>query len=274
MRLASLLFFACFAGFAQQALTNADIVKMVRSGVSEQIILQTIQASPEDFNLLQMDGLSKAGVSDNIIKAMAVRQNRVSAPAPAKEQAEVKSVATSVGNDVLPGRKGSRAWEEWTLAKGRPEFFGRVGGDQGLNVYGGPAWAWAAGGGTAIGLNRYLAVTGEYNYTRNAGAATAQSLKVGTQDLLGGIRVSAPSRISPYAMAGGGMVHRSGEATISAYGITATGRAALTKPAFAAGGGINVGMASRFGLNTDIRGIKPRDMKWYPRVTAGVFFRF
>lgn len=47
-----------------------------------------------------------------------------------------------------------------------------------------------------------------------------------------------------------------------------------SKPAFAIGGGMNVGMSPRFGLNTDIQVIKPQDLPSFPRATAGVFFRF
>jgi hypothetical protein len=57
---------------AGAALTNADVVKLKESGLSEQVIIDKIKASPTQFHLDTDDMLQlrHAGLSDGIISAM------------------------------------------------------------------------------------------------------------------------------------------------------------------------------------------------------------
>jgi hypothetical protein len=82
-----LLLCSAFLLFAQDgALDDKRIVEMVRSGISQQQIVTAIAAAPEvhfDLSPGSLNGLVQAGVSDQIIKAMAARQNGTTARAPA-----------------------------------------------------------------------------------------------------------------------------------------------------------------------------------------------
>jgi hypothetical protein len=57
-------------------MNNQDVLRMAASGVSQDLILTTIRNSEPHFSLAPafMDQLSKSGVSDDVIKAMAARQ--------------------------------------------------------------------------------------------------------------------------------------------------------------------------------------------------------
>jgi hypothetical protein len=60
---------------AQQGLTNTDIVKMQAAGLSESIILSTVNTQPAAYDT-STDGLlalKKAGVSDAVVAAMISR---------------------------------------------------------------------------------------------------------------------------------------------------------------------------------------------------------
>ncbi len=67
-----LLAIACSACLAQQALTNDAIVKMSKAGLSDDLILQTINTQPVNFSTSAADlvSLKQAGLSDRVIGAM------------------------------------------------------------------------------------------------------------------------------------------------------------------------------------------------------------
>ena len=80
LRLAVLLVLALTeAAFAQsqtgEALTNDDIVKMVRAQLSTNIIIATMESANVKFDLSPngLIGLKAAGVEDRIIEAMQVK---------------------------------------------------------------------------------------------------------------------------------------------------------------------------------------------------------
>jgi hypothetical protein len=84
MRLAIAVVLAGCA-LAAETMTNADVIKLVRSGVSSGVVIAAINGSDPQFLLTpgEMDALSRAGVSEEIIKAMAARQSgRVATPTP------------------------------------------------------------------------------------------------------------------------------------------------------------------------------------------------
>jgi hypothetical protein len=68
-------FFAAVPAQAQQGLTNADIIKMQSAGLSENIILSSVNSQPAAYDT-STDGLlalKKAGVSDGVVAAMISR---------------------------------------------------------------------------------------------------------------------------------------------------------------------------------------------------------
>ena len=65
-----------YAQQSQKPITNADVAKMVKAGLSESIVVATIQANPGNYDT-STDGvikLKKSGVTDSEIKAMLAAQ--------------------------------------------------------------------------------------------------------------------------------------------------------------------------------------------------------
>lgn len=74
---------------AQEALTNDDIVKLVKGGLPEGVIIQKIRSSPRQFDT-SADGLIKlksAGVPDKVIEAMVAPAALAATPPPAAASA-------------------------------------------------------------------------------------------------------------------------------------------------------------------------------------------
>jgi hypothetical protein len=61
--------------FAQQSLTNDSVIKLVRAGLSEDLIVQTVNSQPGTYALGadNIVALKKAGISEKIIAAMLKR---------------------------------------------------------------------------------------------------------------------------------------------------------------------------------------------------------
>jgi hypothetical protein len=72
------------AMFAQQVLDNDAILKLVRTGLSEEIILSIVSNEPGKYSVAADDlaRLKDAGVPDKVVAAMIQRQSRVSSPDP------------------------------------------------------------------------------------------------------------------------------------------------------------------------------------------------
>jgi hypothetical protein len=87
---------------AQQALDNAAIVKMVKAGLSADIVVATVnsQAGHYDVSADGLIALKKAGTSDAVISAMIARTNGAPTPAAATNQAA--PVANGMGANGLP----------------------------------------------------------------------------------------------------------------------------------------------------------------------------
>jgi hypothetical protein len=79
---AAVALFAALCG-AQSSLTNDAVIKMVKAGLGEDIIVSTIKTQPAQFATSADDliALKKAGVSDRILSAMLDRGNAPAAPA-------------------------------------------------------------------------------------------------------------------------------------------------------------------------------------------------
>lgn len=56
----------------EKLLTNGDIIALVRAGLSEEVIISTIQRSQQEFDLTPeaLIALKKSGVSNRVIEAM------------------------------------------------------------------------------------------------------------------------------------------------------------------------------------------------------------
>ena len=85
------LLIACsVVAFPQTPMTNASVIDMVRAGLSEPVILQTIAQQRSDYKLSSDDliALKAAGVTDPVLTAMLNRmkaqsgESSVKAPAP------------------------------------------------------------------------------------------------------------------------------------------------------------------------------------------------
>jgi hypothetical protein len=76
----------CFAAVAQQVMNNNAVIKMVKAGLSDDLIVNTVNASPGtyDTSVNGLIALKQAGVSDKVVAAMIARGNAPSvAPAAA-----------------------------------------------------------------------------------------------------------------------------------------------------------------------------------------------
>ncbi len=112
----SLLAALCLAVLAQETLTNESIIKMVKAGLGEDLILSMVNAQPGKYALGvdDMIALKGAGVSDKILSAMAKKLPAGSAPAPAPGPAGGAGAAALTGpvTEVGVYFKKSDAWTE------------------------------------------------------------------------------------------------------------------------------------------------------------------
>lgn len=91
------LFAVVFLGFysllvAQQALNNNDVIKLVKAGLSEGLIISTINSSPGayDTSADALIALKKAGVSDKVVAAIVTKNAAPSTPGQEGVPAEVR----------------------------------------------------------------------------------------------------------------------------------------------------------------------------------------
>jgi hypothetical protein len=96
--LATLFLVGCLAVAAQQALNNDSIIKMVKAGLSEDIIVSTINASPGTYDISAdaLIGLKQAGVGDKVIAAIVTKNAApVSSTPPAAATAQPPAPETT-----------------------------------------------------------------------------------------------------------------------------------------------------------------------------------
>lgn len=89
---------------AKDVLTNDDVVKLVKGGLPESVIVQKIRASERKFDT-SADGLIKlknAGVPDKVIEAMVAPAPATAAVPPPAAPAAGPSIAHVVGNGQKP----------------------------------------------------------------------------------------------------------------------------------------------------------------------------
>ena len=94
--LAVLFLVVCFAVAAQQAMNNDAVIKMIKAGLSDDLIVTTIKNSPGtyDTSVNGLIALKQAGVSDKVVAAMVAKAN-----APAEAPAAAPTAATSTSKD-------------------------------------------------------------------------------------------------------------------------------------------------------------------------------
>jgi hypothetical protein len=103
--IAILLLSFCSLVVAQQALNNDSVIKLTKAGLSDDLVVSTINASPGAYNT-SADGLialKKAGVSDKVIAAILTRGTGAPAPAPAPAAAAVNTNPDDPNADHEPG---------------------------------------------------------------------------------------------------------------------------------------------------------------------------
>jgi hypothetical protein len=114
------------AASAQQSLTNDSVVKMVKAGMSDGIIVSTIDSQPAHFTLSANDliALKQAGVSDQVMAAT-IAKSSPAAPAPAPTPSATPVPAGMVmlreGTDVP--LKFAQKLSSKTAAEGDPIAF-------------------------------------------------------------------------------------------------------------------------------------------------------
>ena len=84
--------------FAQEALNNEGIIKLVKSGMSEELIANVIRQQPGSYLLGATDlvALKEAGVSEKLIAAMLDKAKPAGAPSAAPGAAEAPKKATAI----------------------------------------------------------------------------------------------------------------------------------------------------------------------------------
>jgi hypothetical protein len=71
------IFFLCILATAQQTLDNESVIKLVKAGLGEELIITTINASPGNYDTSAngLIALKSAGVSDKVVSAIVLRAN-------------------------------------------------------------------------------------------------------------------------------------------------------------------------------------------------------
>jgi len=99
---------------AQTALTNDSIIKMVKAGLSDDIVVSTINSQPAKYSTGPDDliSLKSAGVSDKIVGAMIARSAGGAAPAGAPAAAPAAMAGASPVNEVGVYYNKAGAWAD------------------------------------------------------------------------------------------------------------------------------------------------------------------
>jgi hypothetical protein len=86
---AVILFAICPLLVAQQSLNNDAVIKLVKAGLSEDLIVTTINASPGSYDTSAngLIALKKSGASDKVVSAIVIKSTGGSTPAPASAPA-------------------------------------------------------------------------------------------------------------------------------------------------------------------------------------------
>jgi hypothetical protein len=272
---------------AQAPLTNADVVKMASQGISQASMIEAIKsARAVSFQVAPPDqpALESAGVPRPVVMEMVRRIMRDEARSNVRSGSTMEGSArvAPVVSPRSPRISRTRSIGGWGLEPGRPELLFRGGGVAYI-VDGATTYSWSMGFGAAVGVSRYVAISGEYNYNHIGGASItgfsngvpfSASGSDRLHDIISGVRISGPWKASPYLFGGGGLASYVTSGDASLLGSYASVSRSFTKPAVAMGGGLNTSITPRFGILLDARAIRPIELPWYVRITGGLYVRF
>src|SRR5690348_9922839 len=103
---------AVLAQQGQQPLTNADVVKMVKSGLPASVVSNAIQANDTDFDVSAngLIALQKAGVPQAVMDAMISASSKKRSGAAAASSAPA---AAPRSEERRVGKGGSGRWGAW-----------------------------------------------------------------------------------------------------------------------------------------------------------------
>jgi opacity protein-like surface antigen len=113
-KLAVLLALLCGIAFAAEPLTNSDVIALVLAKVPQDVIIQKIADCEPHFQLLPVNRiqLAKAGVPEEVIRAMEAKQNGRAVPGAAYHRTEFFAGYTDLkGEANFFSRLGMNGWE-------------------------------------------------------------------------------------------------------------------------------------------------------------------
>lgn len=113
MRFFTVLLLGAALAFGQESLNNEGVIKLVRSGMSEELIVNVIRQQPGSYVLgaTELVALKDAGVSEKLIGVMLEKGKPASAtPAPAPA-AETGKKSTTISGQGLFYKKGGEYFE-------------------------------------------------------------------------------------------------------------------------------------------------------------------
>jgi hypothetical protein len=86
--LATLVLVFCAVLAAQQSLNNDSVIKMVKAGLSDDLIVSTVNAQPGNYDTSTdaIIAMKTAGVSDKVVAAVVSRASAPAAPAAPRQQ--------------------------------------------------------------------------------------------------------------------------------------------------------------------------------------------
>jgi hypothetical protein len=99
---------------SQEPLTNDSIVKLLKAGLGEEVVLGMVKLQPAKYSLTPKDliELKDAGVSEKIIAAMLERAQAASAAKPQEQATPAASVPPGTPTDMGVYYKKNDKWEE------------------------------------------------------------------------------------------------------------------------------------------------------------------
>ncbi len=105
MKIAVLLLAAMVLAGAQEVLTNDSIVKMVKSGLGEGVVVSMVQTQPGKYSLTADDlvKLKQAGVSDKVLAAMIAKGSSGAAPARSAASGPAPAAEPDIPRDLDVG---------------------------------------------------------------------------------------------------------------------------------------------------------------------------
>jgi hypothetical protein len=113
MRFLSILLLGAVLSFGQDALNNEGIIKLVKAGMSEELIVNVIRQQPGIYVLgaTELVALKEAGVSEKLIAAMLDKGKTPVAAAPSPAAAEGAKKSTTITGNGLFYKKGAEYFE-------------------------------------------------------------------------------------------------------------------------------------------------------------------